>query len=150
VPSVLDIPAELLVLGLRLALIVAIYGFLVIVVREVRRDWKRAEQPNAAAFGLVVTHSGTDEVAVGQVFELRRLSTIGRLPEATIRLNDEHVSARHAEMSRSADGSWLLRDVGSTNGTQLNGKTITGQVPVRAGDLIGLGSSTLRLESLSR
>jgi hypothetical protein len=150
VPSVLDIPAELLVLGLRLALIVAIYGFLVIVVREVRRDWKRAEQPHAAAFGLVVTHSRTDEVAIGQVVELRRLSTIGRLPEATIRLNDEHVSARHAEMSRSADGSWLLRDVGSTNGTQLNGKTITGQVPVRAGDLIGLGSSTLRLESLSR
>ena len=137
-------------LGLRIALIIAIYGFLVIVLREVRRDWKRAEQPSAAAFGLVVTHSGTDEVPIGQVFELRRLSTIGRLPEATVRLNDEHVSARHAEMSRSADGSWLLRDVGSTNGTQLNGKTITGQVPVQAGDLIGLGSSTLRLESLSQ
>jgi hypothetical protein len=146
----LDIPAELLVLGLRVALIVAIYGFLVIVLREVRRDWKRAGQPPPATFGLVVTHSGTDAVPVGQVFELRRVSTIGRLPEATVRLNDEHVSARHAEMLRSTDGSWLLRDVGSTNGTQLNGKTITGQVPVRDGDLIGLGASTLRLESLSQ
>jgi len=138
------------VLGLRIALIVAIYGFLVIVLREVHRDWKRGEQPYSATFGLVVTHSGTDGVPIGQVFELRRLSTMGRLPEATVHLDDEHVSARHAEMSRSADGSWLLRDVGSTNGTQLNGKTITGQVPVHAGDLIGLGGSTLRLESLSR
>jgi hypothetical protein len=150
VPSLLDIPAELLVLGLRVALIVAIYGFLVVVLREIHRDWKRGEQPSPRAFGLVVTRSGADDVPVGQVFELVRVSTIGRIPEATVRLNDEHVSARHAEMSRSTDGSWILRDLGSTNGTQVNGRLITEPVPVRSGDLIGLGTVTLRLETLDR
>jgi hypothetical protein len=141
-------PVELLVLGLRLALIVAIYGFLAVVLREIYRDWKRGEQPSPRAFGLVVTRSGAGDVPVGEIFELARVSTIGRLPEATVHLNDEHVSARHAEMSRSANGSWLLRDLGSTNGTQVNGRPISAPATVHSGDLIELGTVTLRLETL--
>jgi hypothetical protein len=150
VPSVLDIPAELLVLGLRLLLIAAIYGFLAMVIREIHRDWKRASQARAPAFGLVVTRSDSGDIPVGQTFELSPLSTIGRLADATVRLNDEHVSARHAEITRAANGSWLLRDAGSTNGTQLNGRQVTGDVPVSPGDLISLGTVTLRLEPIAR
>jgi hypothetical protein len=143
-------PIELVVLALRLALIIAIYGFLVVLAREIQRDWQRRSGGSRASFGLVVASSGTADVPVGHVFELARLSTIGRHPDATVTLSDEHVSARHAEISRSANGAWLLRDVGSTNGTELNGTAITDPVAVRPGDLIGLGTVTLRLEPLER
>jgi pSer/pThr/pTyr-binding forkhead associated (FHA) protein len=150
VPSILDIPVELLMLGLRLLLIAALYGFLAMVIREIHRDWKRAPRAPAPAFGLVVARSSSENIPVGQTFELRRLTTIGRMPDATVRLNDEHISARHAEIARTANGSWLLRDAGSTNGTQLNGWAVDGQVTVRPGDLIQVGTVTLRLEAMER
>ena len=149
-PPVLDIPVELLVLGLRLLLIASIYGFLFMVIREIHKDWKRPPRNPDPVFGLVVTSSQSDNIHVGQTFELGKLNTIGRLPEARIRINDEHVSARHAEIARSRDGSWVLRDAGSTNGTQHNGQPVTGQVQARPGDLIGIGAVTLRLEQLDR
>jgi FHA domain-containing protein len=144
----MEIPVELLVLGLRLLFILAIYGFLFVVIREIHTDWKRAQNSSPAALGLVVARSESDGIPIGQTFVLDQHNIIGRLPAATIRLNDEHVSARHAEISRGSNGSWLLRDAGSTNGTRLNGQTISGQVQVRAGDLIGLGTVDLRLEPL--
>ena len=149
-PTLLDIPAELLLLGLRLLLVAALYGFLAMVIREIHRDWKRSAPAPTPTFGLVVTGSGSDAIAVGQTFELTRLSTIGRSPDATVRLEDEHISTRHAELSRLASGAWRIRDAGSTNGTQLNGRAVAGELPVQPGDLIQLGTVTLRLEAIER
>jgi hypothetical protein len=146
----MEIPVELLVLGLRILFILAIYGFLFVVIREIHRDWKRAPESASAPLGVVVASSASEAIPVGQKFVLDQLSTIGRLPGSTIRVNDEHVSARHAEIVHSSNGSWLLRDAGSTNGTRLNGQRISGQVQVRAGDLIELGTVALRLEPLDR
>jgi FHA domain len=149
-PSVFEIPAELIVLGLRIAIIIALYGFLFIVIREIRKDWKRTTVTRSSSFGLVVSSSQSDKVEVGRVFELDDRNSIGRLQNSAIRLDDEHISARHAEVFVGANGTWLLRDAGSTNGTRLNGEPVSGQVHIKSGDLIDLGTVTFRFEHIGR
>jgi hypothetical protein len=64
---------------------------------------------------------------------------IGRGPGATLRMADISVSRCHAELRHVGDG-WMLRDLGSMNGTQLNGLRITTPVRVRPGDHIRFGA----------
>ena len=68
---------------------------------------------------------------------------IGRSSACQIVLGDDTVSRRHAEL-RYEDGRWLLRDLGSSNGTYVNGRCVT-EAEVRAGDVIHLGGCRLRL-----
>ncbi|MFD8544160.1 FHA domain-containing protein [Streptomyces sp. NPDC059649] len=63
---------------------------------------------------------------------------IGRAPGVGLRLNHETVSRAHAEL-RSAGKGWVLRDLGSTNGTCVNGRRVVGEVPVGPGDHITFG-----------
>jgi pSer/pThr/pTyr-binding forkhead associated (FHA) protein len=63
--------------------------------------------------------------------------TIGRSPENSIRLDDNSVSGRHAEATLAGE-NYHLKDVGSTNGTLVNGQAIT-EVQLRAGDRIRFG-----------
>jgi len=42
-------------------------------------------------------------------------------------------------------GMWILRDLGSTNGTTVNGRRVTGAVVVRSGDVVGFGQMSFRL-----
>jgi hypothetical protein len=69
-----------------------------------------------------------------------RWYTIGRERECDLLIEDLTVSRMHAGLERSADG-WLLTDLGSTNGTRLNGWRIREPVPVRAGDRVAFGSA---------
>jgi hypothetical protein len=68
--------------------------------------------------------------------------TIGRDAACDLVLRDMTVSRSHAGLRREA-GRWLLSDVGSTNGTRLNGWRVTAPVPLRAGDKITFGSMTM-------
>jgi pSer/pThr/pTyr-binding forkhead associated (FHA) protein len=63
--------------------------------------------------------------------------TIGRAPENSIRLEDNSVSGRHAELAVVAENCWL-KDLGSTNGTLINGQPVT-EAQLRAGDRIRFG-----------
>ncbi len=70
--------------------------------------------------------------------------TIGREAACDMTLADLTVSRWHASLQRDADG-WLLADLGSTNGTRLNGWRVNGPIPVRAGDLVSFGAVTFVL-----
>jgi len=50
--------------------------------------------------------------------------TIGRVPDNVLVIEDISVSSRHATLTLGEDGDYILRDIGSTNGTELNGKEI--------------------------
>ena len=63
--------------------------------------------------------------------------TIGRAPENSIRLEDNSVSGRHAELAVVAENCYL-KDLGSTNGTVVNGKAIT-EVQLRADKSVTYG-----------
>lgn len=68
--------------------------------------------------------------------------TIGRDSTNRIVLNDDRCSRRHCEVFEAADG-WMIRDLGSSNGTEVNRKEIRDQVALAEGDSIGIGSSDL-------
>ncbi|MFJ3926760.1 FHA domain-containing protein [Streptomyces sp. NPDC090022] len=71
---------------------------------------------------------------------------IGRDPGNGLRLTHETVSRMHAELSLR-DGLWVLRDLGSTNGTTVNGRRVTGATVVRDGDQVGFGRVNYRLSA---
>ncbi|MCC6873056.1 MAG: FHA domain-containing protein [Sandaracinaceae bacterium] len=73
--------------------------------------------------------------------------TVGRDPHNTIVLENPVVSARHAKISRNAQGGLLVQDLGSTNGTYLRGERIQQRV-VSLQDDIYLGSAPLRMSDL--
>jgi hypothetical protein len=75
--------------------------------------------------------------------------SIGRSAESTVPLNDSNVSRRHAELRSRGDGEameWVVVDLGSTNGTMLNGVKINGEKKLKHGDTLAFGSSTARFE----
>jgi hypothetical protein len=68
---------------------------------------------------------------------------IGRSSDCQLVMTDDTVSRRHAEL-RAEDGHWLLRDMGSSNGTWVNGRRVV-EAEVRPGDLVHLGGAEIRL-----
>ncbi|OEJ34288.1 DUF1707 and FHA domain-containing protein [Streptomyces subrutilus] len=95
----------------------------------VRRAWAAEKLPK-----LLLPHPGTGRLR------------IGRDPGSGLRLSHETVSRAHAELSLR-DGVWVLKDLGSTNGTTVNGHRVTGSAVVRDGDQVGFGKVTFRLSS---
>ncbi|WP_328322208.1 DUF1707 and FHA domain-containing protein [Streptomyces sp. NBC_00388] len=71
---------------------------------------------------------------------------IGRDPVNGLRLNHETVSRLHAELGLQA-GVWVLRDLGSANGTTVEGIRVTGAAVVREGDCVGFGRMYFRLSA---
>ena len=74
------------------------------------------------------------------------VSTIGRLSESDIVINDQNVSRRHAELHTVGD-SYELVDLGSTNGSKVNGQRV-GRQPLNDGDQVTFGAITLRFRRL--
>jgi FHA domain/Domain of unknown function (DUF1707) len=70
-----------------------------------------------------------------------RRFTIGRAPSCDFTVADLSVSRWHARLHQEQD-SWLLSDLGSTNGTRLNGWRVTQAVRVQAGDEVSFGTVT--------
>ena len=97
------------------------------------------EAPGGAAAGSLVLDDGA-RVAVGE-----EPVSIGRLPECDIVLSDPNVSRRHAEVRRQGTG-FVVVDLGSTNGTRVNGAGVK-ERPVQDGDLITVGGTKIRFEA---
>ena len=74
--------------------------------------------------------------------------TIGRLPDCDLVLADPNVSRYHAEVRPAAKfpGEYEITDMGSTNGTKVNGVPLTSAQVLRDGDQITVGATTVRFE----
>jgi pSer/pThr/pTyr-binding forkhead associated (FHA) protein len=70
--------------------------------------------------------------------------TIGRADDSTIVINDDYVSQRHARLVPNG-AAWLLEDLGSTNGTLLDGAKLTVTTEVHVGSQIKIGHAVLEL-----
>ena len=66
--------------------------------------------------------------------------TLGRESRNDITIPDINVSRSHAEISLSPQGAWVITDLGSTNGTYVNGRAVASQ-PLNEGDHIAMGST---------
>jgi Domain of unknown function (DUF1707)/FHA domain len=71
--------------------------------------------------------------------------TIGRTQDCDLRIANLSVSRYHARLDRGEDG-WLLSDLGSHNGTRVNGWLVREPVPVRPGDLLQFGTATFVIQ----
>lgn len=121
---VADLPQENRLSRAVLGTVEAVSGFTV----RLRRAWQAERLPK-----LLLPHPG-------HTHPLR----IGRDPANGLRLNHETVSRVHAEL-RNHDGLWILKDLGSTNGTTVNGRRVIGSVVVREGDQVAFGKVAYRL-----
>ena len=70
--------------------------------------------------------------------------TLGRANDATLALNDDYASSRHARIFPQ-DGQWIVEDLGSTNGTYLDRQKVTRPTPVPLGVPIRIGKTVLEL-----
>lgn len=87
-------------------------------------------------------------VALGRIFPLSvGASVIGRAPDAQVPLLDSEVSRQHARLIL-AEGQITLEDLGSTNGTRVNGEPLTGVTTLQAGDRVAIGGHVLKLVAL--
>ena len=97
------------------------------------------EAPGGAAVGSLFLEDGR-RVEIGE-----RPLEIGRMPECDVSLSDPNVSRRHAEVRRQGAG-FVIVDLGSTNGTRVNGATVK-QRALNNGDEITVGATKLRFEA---
>jgi uncharacterized protein involved in exopolysaccharide biosynthesis len=112
----------------------------------------------APATGLVIREPSTQLVAdvqlvivngqgVGRTFPLYSEEVIiGRSPKAQVRLDDHSISSQHAKIVRDRSSYWLV-DLGSTNGTFLNGQPVTPKMPVglSVGDSVQVAETVFAL-----
>jgi adenylate cyclase len=78
-------------------------------------------------------------------YPLAAFNTIGRHPDNTVQVLDRIVSKEHCRITRAPTGGWVLRDVGSLNGSYVNGERVS-EKPLKSGDQITLGNTVLRFE----
>ncbi|MEO8291258.1 MAG: FHA domain-containing protein [Gaiellaceae bacterium] len=150
---------EPILLALQAAFLVLLYVFIWRVVRSAARDMRiapqesfilapsqlAAEHPAAAGGRLAVERSKA--VPAGKVFDAGPVPvTIGRSSDNTIALDgDDFASGHHARIESQRDGVWIL-DLGSTNGTFVNGEPVNGRRQLREGDIVQIGDTELRFE----
>jgi pSer/pThr/pTyr-binding forkhead associated (FHA) protein len=143
----------LLLFVLRIAFLVLLYGFLLLIVWMVWRELRRgsgAEAVSPQASGgarLTVVASGDSGYAEGRQFELQSITTIGRDLSNDIVIADSYASSRHARVELQSDGYFYLVDVGSSNGTLLNGQRVRANdsIPLDPGDVISIGKVQLKV-----
>jgi len=133
-------PSELL--ALRLALIGIIFAFVLVtalILRGTLMPRSRA-QPSGAAAMLIVVSPARTGLSPGTQFSLAGETTIGRDAANGIVLADASVSGRHAIID-AYGAAWAIRDLGSTNGTRVDGEDVAGdRVALRSGAMLQVGA----------
>jgi hypothetical protein len=148
-------------LVLKIAFLVLLYLFIWRIVRTASRDLRLPQEsfilaPSQAA-GVQSARRGphtgrlvvvkSPDLDEGQDFELDSAQlTIGRGGQNDIAIgSDEYASARHARFEPRQDGVWV-QDLGSTNGTYLNGMRLEHPRRLTRGDIVRVGETDLRFE----
>ncbi len=130
---------------LRLAFLLVLFAFL-IVAAAVLRASLQPRPVRAKVARLVVVASSDAALRTGHAFAVAGTMLIGRSGAAGIVLPDGSVSAIHAEIQASPRG-WLVRDLGSLNGTLIAGVALESRQGVlRDREELTVGSVRLRLE----
>lgn len=108
---------------------------------EAKQAKRAAKQARSAGTELVVVEPAE---AAGQRFALPEEATVGRAPGCQITVDDTFASQLHARVFR-AEGRVHVEDLGSTNGTLLNGERVGGPRPMATGDRLQVGGTVLEL-----
>jgi pSer/pThr/pTyr-binding forkhead associated (FHA) protein len=156
-----SVQVETALLVLKIAFLVLLYLFIWRIVRSAARDLRLPQesmilspqqasallaQPVARELGrLVVVTSNV--LAAGDVYTIdTNALTVGRGGDNDLAVaGDDYASARHARFEPRRDGIYV-EDIGSTNGTYVNGVRLTRDRRLAPGDLVRIGETDLRFE----
>ncbi len=138
---------------LRLTLLAIIFLFLLAAAFAMRAGLRRPQPvaPAGRAFRgtgpkLVVVSPANTGLPVGAEFPLAAEMSLGRDPSNGIVLGDSSVSGRHALIQQTRQG-WRIADLGSTNGTLVNGRPLDGRAALlRGGEQVALGAVVMRFQ----
>jgi hypothetical protein len=147
---------------LKFGFLAVLYLFLLWIARSALRDLRRDEADAggvaeaAPAGGLVAESDGLrpdleprlEVVAAkghepGRAFDVRAGARLGRAEGSDVRIDDAYASAAHARVY-TRNSSTFIEDLGSTNGTFVNGRQIKGTVKLEVGDSVRIGDTELR------
>lgn len=151
--------------ALKFGFLVVLYLFLFWMARSALKDLRRGSADAAApayedATGLHRATAGLNDAAAGSprlrvanaaglragaAYDLSDGALLGRGDSADIRLEDTFASSAHARLVAQGDVI-VLEDLGSTNGTYLNGEPLRGPQPLHVGDSIRIGDSEFTFE----
>lgn len=142
-----NVTIEFIVLALRIAVVFLLYLFLYQVIRVITRELRTAgaETTVASQYGyLTVINPGQSGLQPGKKFPLNQVNSIGRAMSNDIPLNDTFLSGEHAVLEWDGN-TWLLEDLGSTNGSWVNGREVDAPTPLTYGDIVQVGHVELKL-----
>jgi FHA domain len=149
---------EPLAVALKFGFLAVLYLFLLWVTRMALRDLRGTASPglesgyHAVVGGpepastdawLIVNEGGG--LTKDERFDLFGGVSLGRSPDADIRLDDRYASGIHARVF-SRSGNYYVEDMSSTNGTLLNSQELHGEAELRAGDTIRIGDTEFTFE----
>jgi FHA domain len=139
-------PFLLTVWFVRLLFLALLYLFLLRIARALAGDLRAAAREPTTELGrLVVVASPGGEPPEGTSLALDAIATIGRDVNNAIVVEDQFVSTEHAILTFRGR-AWYVEDLGSTNGTFVNGAPVTEVTALGYGDVIQVGQVRLRLE----
>jgi pSer/pThr/pTyr-binding forkhead associated (FHA) protein len=156
---VYSVAVEEALLVLKLAFLVLLYLFIWRIVRSAARDVRMPQEsfilaPSQAAELAALRHSGrlvvvtSPALSEGEELTLNSSAVrLGRGSDNDVNLaRDEYASSKHARVEPRRDGVWV-EDIGSTNGTYLNGIRLTHAKRLAPGDIVRIGETELRYEA---
>jgi pSer/pThr/pTyr-binding forkhead associated (FHA) protein len=124
----------------RLGFIALLYGFLWIVARTVRTQLSQPRPPSSWQIAVIEPDAGSKRYET-----IDRSHIVGRGDAADIAIADTSVSDLHSRIAVSGD-SITLQDLGSTNGTFLNGDRVEGTAFLSSGDAIRIGRTIMEVQ----
>jgi hypothetical protein len=149
---------EPLAVALKFGFLAVLYLFLLWVTRSALRDLRATASPGmesgyheavpglepASTDAWLIVEAGGG-LTKGERFDLFGGVSLGRSPDADIRLDDRYASGIHARVFNRS-GSYYAEDMSSTNGTLLNSQELHGEAELRPGDSIRIGDTELTFE----
>ncbi len=155
---------EPLAVALKFGFLAVLYLFLLWVARSAMRDMTRHEEtapadpveparPRRQQAGPDLRTGVEPRLEVvaamghepGTVFDLSHGATMGRSDSADILIDDPFASSAHARIFSRGDFMWI-EDMGSTNGTYLNGRNLNGPERLKMSDMVRIGDSEYRYQ----
>jgi hypothetical protein len=160
--TVLALETDETLLILKIAFLVLLYGFIVLVVRSATKGMEHSPPQESIVLGaaeasaLRAQHGfpatrllvvASPELEAGATIQLSAPIVVGRDAASGIRLDrDEFASSRHARIEPRPDGAWV-DDLGSTNGTFVNGSKLKKGRIAKVGDVIKIGATELQVQA---
>jgi hypothetical protein len=147
--------SELALTLLRMGFLALLWIFIYTILRLMRQDLNRVDAKYTKKSAISPNDLTKSRARVNRVivvspdfekeYELRNGMTFGRSNDVSVQIEDDFASSNHAQLLLEK-GAWIYEDLGSTNGSWLDRKRISGPLKIKRGTVLKIGNTELRFE----